>query len=96
MRRHKLTDAEIKADIMNRLLRRNCWGAKYFPIDTLVNWLAKKIKRNGRRVKDYIEDLVREGYVLFHNRGEVLIIANSSFTRATGRGGLTALFQFSL
>ncbi|MEM1674309.1 MAG: hypothetical protein QXN24_05865 [Candidatus Bathyarchaeia archaeon] len=72
MERQVLTDAEIKADIMDRLLRRGCWGAKYFPIDTLVNWLAKQIKKDGRRVRDCIEELVREGYVLLHKRGEAI------------------------
>lgn len=39
-----LSDEEIKADIMYKLLRKHCWGAKYLPIDTLVNWLSKMIR----------------------------------------------------
>lgn len=41
----ELDNEEIKADIMNKLLRRNCWGAKYMPVDTIVNWLAKKLNQ---------------------------------------------------
>jgi len=51
MPKREMADPEIKADVMNRLLRRNCWGAKYLPTDTLVNWLAKRVKRNGKRVR---------------------------------------------
>ncbi|MEM1569249.1 MAG: hypothetical protein QXG56_00810 [Candidatus Bathyarchaeia archaeon] len=32
MPKRGISDAEIKADIMNRLLRKHCWGAKYLPV----------------------------------------------------------------
>lgn len=35
---------------MNRMLRRNCWGAKYLPVDALVNWIDGKVKPDGKRV----------------------------------------------
>lgn len=66
----ELTDEEIKADIMNKLLRKNCWGAKYMPIDTLVNWLSKKVKRDGKRVGSLIKTLVQDGYLLLHKGGK--------------------------
>jgi len=72
MSRQEATDKEIKADLMYRLLRRHCWGAKYLPIDTLINWLSKQVKANGKRVRKCIEDLIREGYVLPHKRGETI------------------------
>jgi len=72
MSKRETTDAEIKADVMNRLLRKNCWGAKYLPLDTLVNWLAKRVKRNGKRVKKIIKILVNQGYLLLHKRGETV------------------------
>lgn len=68
-RRAPPSDEEIKADIMYRLLRKHCWGAKYLPIDTLVRWLSKKIKRNGRRVRRLLRELVHDGYLLLHKRG---------------------------
>lgn len=60
-----LSDDQIKADVMNRLLRRNCWGAKYLPIDSLVNWVGKQIKRNGRRIRKLIQGLAKEGFFDF-------------------------------
>ena len=72
MPRRELTDAEIKADVMNKLLRKNCWGAKYLPLDSLVNWLAKRVKRDGKRVRRIIRALVNNGYLLLHKRGETV------------------------
>lgn len=63
------SDEEIKADIMYRLLRKHCWGARYLPTDTLVNWISKKIKRDGRRVRRVLRELVHDGYLLLHKRG---------------------------
>jgi len=62
----EITDEEVKADVMNRLLRKGCWGAKYFPLDSLVNWLAKKVKSNGKRVRKIIKELANDGYLLLH------------------------------
>jgi len=72
MPKRELTDAEIKADIMNKLLRKNCWGAKYLPLDSLVNWFAKRVKRDGKRVRRIIRALVNNGYLLLHKRGETV------------------------
>ncbi|MEM2940867.1 MAG: hypothetical protein QW304_04890 [Thermoproteota archaeon] len=43
-----ISDAEIKADVMNRLIRKSCWGAKYLPLSTIVNWLGRHIMNNGK------------------------------------------------
>jgi hypothetical protein len=67
-----ISDEEIKADIMNRLLRRNCWGAKYLPLDTLINWMARKVKPNGKRVKKLIKQLVDDGFLISHKKGETV------------------------
>ncbi|MEM2631360.1 MAG: hypothetical protein QXE00_02200 [Candidatus Bathyarchaeia archaeon] len=68
----ELSDEEVKADIMNKLLRRNCWGAKYLPVDTLVNWLAGKVKPDGKRVRKLIRQLVNEGFLILHKKGETV------------------------
>jgi hypothetical protein len=65
-------EGKIKADVMNRLLRRNCWGAKYLPLATLVNWLSKKVKKNGKRIRDAVNQLVKEGYLISHKRGATI------------------------
>jgi hypothetical protein len=80
MTKLEVSDEEIKADLMNRLLRKHCWGAKYLPIDTIVSWVSKKIKRNGKRVRKCVEELVKEGYILLHKRGEAISL-NSTRNR---------------
>jgi len=68
----EVTDEEIKVDIMNKLLRRGCWGAKYLPVDTLVNWFAKKVKKDGKRVRKIVKELVDDGYLLLHKNGQTI------------------------
>lgn len=72
MPKQELTDEEIMADIMNRLLRKDCWGGKYLPLDTLVNWLAGKVKKDGKRVRGLVKDLVGKGYLLLHKGGNTV------------------------
>ncbi|KPV63098.1 MAG: hypothetical protein AOA65_1492 [Candidatus Bathyarchaeota archaeon BA1] len=67
-----LTDAEVKATILSFLEKKGCWGAHYFPFDAIVKWLGRKVKRNGKRVRDCIEELAKEGYILFHKKGETI------------------------
>lgn len=74
------SDEEIKADIMNRLMRRGCWGGKYLPLDNLVNWLSKKVKRDGKRIRKLIKELIKEGYILAHKGGETVSL-NPAFSR---------------
>jgi len=68
----EVTDEEIKVDIMNKLLRKGCWGAKYLPVDTLINWFAKKVKRDGKRVRKIVKGLADNGYLLLHKNGQTV------------------------
>ena len=68
----KSNKQKIKADVMNRLIRRNCWGARYLPLVTLVNWLSKKIKKDGKRIQEAVNQLVREGYLITHKGGATI------------------------
>jgi hypothetical protein len=74
------SDDEIKAEILNRLMRRGCWGGKYLPLESLVHWLSKKVKRNGKRVRRLIKELVRERYILLHKGGRTISL-NPSLNR---------------
>lgn len=67
-----IRDEEIKADILNRLFRRGCWGGRYLPVKSLVNWLGKQIKKNGRRVRKAIDELHKDGLLLKHKGGETI------------------------
>jgi len=68
----ELSDEEIKAIILGKLRNRGCWGARYMPLDTLVRWLSRKIKRNGKRVQRTMRQLVNDGFILLHKRGETV------------------------
>jgi len=77
----QLTDEQIKLSIVEFLVKKGRWGSRYFPTDTLVNFLSRKIRRNGKRIRKCIEDLVDEGYILVHKRGETVSL-NSAKSRA--------------
>ena len=69
---HQISDEQVKASILEFLLNKGRWGAHYYPLDTMIRWLGKKVVRNGKRVKACLRDLVNEGYVLIHKRGETV------------------------
>jgi len=64
-----LTDEQVKASILEFLVKKGRWGAHYFPVDTLVNWMGRKVEKNGRRVRACVKELARQGCVLMHKRG---------------------------
>jgi hypothetical protein len=64
-----LTDEQVKAAILEFLIKKGRWGAHYFPIDTVVNWMGRKVERNGRRVRACLRELAKQGYILMHKRG---------------------------
>lgn len=67
-----LSDDQVKIAILEFLVMKGRWGAHYFPVDTLVNWMGRKVERNGKRVRACLKDLGRQGYVLAHKRGETV------------------------
>ncbi|MBS7623872.1 hypothetical protein KEJ39_09435 [Candidatus Bathyarchaeota archaeon] len=67
-----IPDAEVKAAILSLLEKKGRWGAHYFPLDTMINWLGRKVKRDGKRVNRCVEDLAKEGFVLLHKKGNTV------------------------
>ncbi|MBI3023105.1 MAG: hypothetical protein HYY68_05175 [Thaumarchaeota archaeon] len=67
-----LNDDQLKAAIMEFILKKGRWGAHYYPIDTLVNFLGRKIRKDGKRVKAAIRVLVNDRYLLVHKRGDTI------------------------
>lgn len=59
-----LSDDQLKAVIMEFILKKGRWGAHYYSIDTMINFLGRKIRRDGKRVKAVIKDLINDGYLL--------------------------------
>ena len=48
------------------------------PLVSLVNWLSKKIKRDGKGIKRLIKELVKEGYLLLHKGGQTISLNPST------------------
>ena len=66
------TDSQLKAHVLEFLRRQERWGSHYFPIETMVNWISKGMKRDGKRIRMAARDLVGDGYVLLHKRGRAI------------------------
>ena len=45
---------------------------RYLPIDSLVHWLSKKVKRDGKRIRRLMKELVMDGYLLLHKGGKTI------------------------
>jgi glutamate-1-semialdehyde aminotransferase len=70
--KREYADFELRALILDWLVRRGRWGAHYYPLDTLVNRLSHAVKNNGRRVRRMVKELLEEGYILAHKKGETI------------------------
>lgn len=68
----ELADEQLRLAIMEFLAKKGRWGAHYYPIDTIVNWMGKKVRRDGKRVRRMIKELVNSGYLLVHKRGDTV------------------------
>lgn len=72
MAKEELTTREIEAAILHKLARRGAWGEAYIPHDTLVRRMAKKIKKDGRRIRKILDVLIKEGYLIPHKGGKTV------------------------
>jgi hypothetical protein len=68
----EFSEEEIRATVLYKLARRGCWGERYLPLDSLVNWLGKRVKRDGRVVRRAVSSLKADGYVMFHKKGKTI------------------------
>jgi len=59
-------DGELKALILNFIMRKGRWGEHYFPIDTMSNWLSQVVKNNGKNVRKKVKELAQDGYLILH------------------------------
>ncbi len=66
------TDAWVKAVVLDKLFKRGCWGGRYTPLDSLVRWLGRRVRRNGGRVRRAVKRLVNDGYLILHKRGKAV------------------------
>lgn len=72
MVKRELTDRQVTATILHKLRRRGVWGGRYKPRDAVKGWIEGKVKDDGKRVENIIEELVKEGLLLSHKGGETI------------------------
>jgi len=73
--RRDYSDYELKALILNFIMRKGRWGEHYFPIDTMSNWLGQVVKNNGKNVRMKIKELAKDGYLILH-KGNTTVSLN--------------------
>jgi hypothetical protein len=62
----EFSSEELKALILNFIMRKGRWGEHYFPTDTMSNWLGQVVKNNGKNVRKKVKELANEGYLILH------------------------------
>ncbi|MCW4011537.1 MAG: hypothetical protein NWF07_00955 [Candidatus Bathyarchaeota archaeon] len=62
------SDNQIKADVLNRLVNSNAFGAYHIPIDQMRSFIQNKIKRNGKKVTNCINELAKQGLIVKTSR----------------------------
>ena len=75
-----MTPKQIQQEVLYRLYRRRCWGAKYLPSESLISWLGQLVKDNSRKVRVVINDLVRIGLLISHKKGKTVSL-NSQLSK---------------
>ena len=69
MVKRDMSDEEIMADILNRLVNAGMWGTGHQDVDQLKSWLTSQLKKNGKRVNKAINRLFRERLIGKKNNG---------------------------
>ena len=69
MIKRDLSEAEIMADILNRLVNSGMWGKGHQDVDQLKSWINSQLKRNGKRIDRAINRLYRERLIGKKNKG---------------------------
>lgn len=75
-----MTNDQIKALILNYLLRRKRWGGKYYPKQKLVRYLGQDVLNDGKDVTRRLDELIKDRWV-FHGKKRKTISLNPSLTR---------------
>ena len=64
-----MSEEQIMADILDKLVTARMWGAGHQDIDQLKGWLISQLKKNGKRVEKAINQLYRRGLIGKKNNG---------------------------
>ena len=76
----EITDEQIKALILNYLLRRKRWGRNYFNKQKLIRYLGQDVLNNGKEITRCLNLLIKDRWINPYKKGKTISL-NSSFTR---------------
>lgn len=66
--KREYSDQELKALILNFIMRKGRWGEHYFPIDMMAKWLGQVVQNNGKNVREKVDKLAKDGYLILWKR----------------------------
>ncbi len=69
MVRRDMSDEQIMADILNRLVNAGAWGTRHENVDRIKNWVSSRLKKNGKQVTKAINRLNSRQLIGTKNNG---------------------------
>ena len=79
-----MTDEQVKALILNFLLRRRRWGARYYNRQRMVRYLGQDVLRDGKTVSRCIDELAKSRWINLHKKGDTVSLNGSYVKEITG------------
>jgi hypothetical protein len=75
-----MTDEQIISLILNFLIRRRCWGKKYYTRQKLVRYLGHDVLGDGKDVSRCIDELINKRWINVLKKGNTISL-NVSYKR---------------
>jgi hypothetical protein len=75
-----LSEEQIMADILNRLVNSGYWGKGHQNIEQLTSWVKNHVKEDGVKVRKCIRRLSQERFIGI-NKGGKSIYANPRYRK---------------
>jgi len=75
-----LTDDQIKALILNFLLRRRLWGGKYYTAQKMVRYIGQDVLGDDKKVRRCLNELVKDRWINPRKKGNTISL-NPSYTK---------------
>ena len=75
-----LTEDQIKALILNFLLRRRLWGGKYYAKQRMVRYISQDVLGDGKKVRRCLDELVKDRWINPRKKGSTVSL-NPSYNK---------------
>lgn len=69
MTKRDMSETQIMADILDKLITAGMWGTGHQDVGQLKGWMIGPLKKNGKRVDKAINRLYRNGLIGKKNNG---------------------------